>query len=487
MNISKALLCRLGNTQLPRKSSLLSVLATYHRPLDVIHNSCSHPYGTQSAAKISDNDDDLLVPVPLKEPLFFQAPHITQTKNLHAKLAAGDNLTTYCKDDNTDFQYDNTVSIFVPHLNRLIDVKLAPNSKYLHLFLPATKEVVRIELPPETDNEEFQMPTEKIESIQDRMWMEQKIYLWKIPNQYMQLAKIRLTGLVVISSMAGYALAPAPFHLSTFLLCTLGTGLMSASANSINQFFEVPFDAQMNRTRNRVLVRGYLSPLHAVLFATATGLTGMVILSSGVNSLTAYLGLMNLGLYTLVYTPMKRTSIANTWVGSLVGAIPPMMGWAACTGDLSTGAWLLGAVMYAWQFPHFNALSWNLRADYSRGGYCMTSVMNPSLCRRVAFRYCAATTVLSILAPFAELTTWMFVIDSLPLNFYLTYLGWRFYKEGDSKSSRNLFRFTLLHLPVLFTLMLLSKKPSRPKADELTLSSIISDVTDVCNSDALYL
>ncbi|GAB1598293.1 protoheme IX farnesyltransferase, mitochondrial-like [Argonauta hians] len=487
MNISKVLLTRLGNKRISRKSSIFSVLIAKPRRLDTIHNCCRHPYGTQSVAKFYENDDDLLVPVPLKEPLFLQAPHITQTKNLHAKMAIDDHIPKYVKEDSIDIQCDKTVSIFVPHLNKCIHINVSANSKYLHLFLPATKEVVRVELPPEVEKEEFPIAKENIESIQDRMWLEQKINVSKLPTHYMQLSKIRLTGLVVISSMAGYALAPAAFHPGTFLLCTLGTGLMSASANSINQFFEVPFDAQMNRTKNRVLVRGYLTPLHAMLFAATTGITGMTVLNLGVNSLTAYLGLMNIGLYTLVYTPMKRTSIANTWVGSLVGAIPPMMGWAACTGDLSLGAWLLGAVMYAWQFPHFNALSWNLRPDYSRGGYCMASVMNPNLCRRVAFRYCAATTGLSILAPYADLTTWMFVIDSLPLNLYLTYLGWRFYKEGDSKSSRDLFRFTLVHLPLLFTLMLLSKKPSRPKTDEVTLSSIISDVTEVCNSDALYL
>ncbi len=118
----------------------------------------------------------------------------------------------------------------------------------------------------------------------------------------------------------------------------------------------------------------------------------------------------------------------------------------------------MAAIMYAWQFPHFNALSWNLRADYSRAGYRMMSVVNPAMCKRVSLRYCIGMVGLCSVAPALDLTTWTFAADSLPLNLYLTYLGYRFYKDGDSKSSRKLFLFTLVHIPVLVVLMLISKK-----------------------------
>lgn len=108
-----------------------------------------------------------------------------------------------------------------------------------------------------------------------------------------------------------------------------------------------------------------------------TSAVGATTLALGVNELTALLGLSNLILYTSVYTPMKRISILNTWVGSIVGAIPPLMGWAACAGTLGPGAWIMAGLLYAWQFPHFNALSWNLRPDYSRAGYRMMAVTNP--------------------------------------------------------------------------------------------------------------
>lgn len=116
--------------------------------------------------------------------------------------------------------------------------------------------------------------------------------------------------------MAGYAMAPAPFDPAAFAFCTLGTGLLSAAANAINQYHEVPFDAQMSRTKNRVLVRGLLTPLHAVGFAAASATFGLGLLYYGVNGYTAALGVANLVLYTSIYTPMKRFSIANTWIGS---------------------------------------------------------------------------------------------------------------------------------------------------------------------------
>lgn len=184
-------------------------------------------------------------------------------------------------------------------------------------------------------------------------------------------------AMVVITSMAGYAMAPAPFELSAFIMCSVGTGLVSSAANSINQFFETPFDAQMSRTKNRVLVKSYITPLHAVGFATVATVAGLSMLNFGVNGLTASLGAANLVLYTCIYTPMKRYSILNTWVGSVVGAIPPLMGWAGCAGSLGPGAWVMAGLLYAWQFPHFNALSWNLRPDYSRAGYRMMAVTNP--------------------------------------------------------------------------------------------------------------
>jgi len=177
-----------------------------------------------------------------------------------------------------------------------------------------------------------------------------------------------------------------------------------------------------------------------------------------VNPLTAALGTLNMLLYSVVYTPLKRVSILNTWAGAVVGAIPPVMGWTACTGGLEMGAFVLAGILYAWQFAHFNALSWSLRGDYSRAGYRMMSVTNPALCKRVALRYSIAMIPICTLAPVCDITTWWFALDTLPLNGWLSYLAWRFYRDSDFKSARKLFRFSLFYLPLLMGFMLLNKK-----------------------------
>ncbi|NWR35108.1 COX10 protein, partial [Tachuris rubrigastra] len=306
----------------------------------------------------------------------------------------------------------------------------------------------------------------RAEPREDRQWKEMKLRLDELPGILARLSKIKLTALVVSTASAGFAMAPVPFDLPCFLLASLGTGLASCAANSINQFFEVPFDSNMNRTKNRPLVRGQISPLLAVCFAASCGVPGIALLTLGVNPLTGALGAFNIFLYTCCYTPMKRMSIANTWVGAVVGAIPPVMGWTAATGSLDAGALLLGGILYSWQFPHFNALSWGLREDYSRGGYCMMSVTHPGLCRRVALRHCLALIGLSVVAPVLDVTTWTFPIVSLPINLYISYLGFRFYRDADRSSSRKLFFCSLWHLPMLLLVMFTCKKSVLDKEDK---------------------
>lgn len=121
------------------------------------------------------------------------------------------------------------------------------------------------------------------------------------------------------------------------------------------------------------------------------------------------------------------------------------------------GALWLGAILYIWQFPHFKALSWNIKNDYQRAGYQMSSVTNPDMCKRVAFRHTLFMTAACCLGPVVGATTHMFTLYSLPCNIYGVYLGWRFYNDGDSSSSRNLFRFSLLQIPYLLAMMLVSK------------------------------
>ncbi|XP_074594170.1 cytochrome c oxidase assembly factor 10 [Brevipalpus obovatus] len=279
-------------------------------------------------------------------------------------------------------------------------------------------------------------------------------------NYYLKLSKIRLTTLVVLTTLAGYSMGCTTFDTQLALATLAGTGLTSAAAASLNQFLEVPFDSQMMRTRNRPLVLQKLSSGKAITFSLISGVTGLTILTTLVNPLTASLGAFNLVLYSFVYTPMKRANIANTWVGSIVGAIPPVMGFTAATNLIDLPSALLGLILYSWQFPHFNALSWNIRHDYARAGYRMMSVTNEALCTRTAMRHsCLLTLYCGLLvSPLIQLNNYFFAFGSLPLNLYLIYLSWKFKQLPDAQSSRKLFRYSLIHLPALLVLMLITKK-----------------------------
>lgn len=282
-------------------------------------------------------------------------------------------------------------------------------------------------------------------------------------KQYAKLSKIRLTGFVTSTTITGGYIASQSFvdSLPIIITAAFGTFLCSSSAAALNQFLETPYDSQMRRTAIRPLVVGQVSNLETVIFASVTGLSGVTILATFVNGITAALGAANLVLYSFIYTPMKRSNVANTWIGSIVGAVPPLMGSTAVLGGyISIDAALLALVLFSWQFPHFNALSWNLRHEYARAGYRMMSVVDPDLCKRVALRHSALLMFYTCALPFYGSTSSLFTLLALPFNIQFIRLSWRFYKQADSSSSRKLFHFSLIYLPAILALLVISQ-PTR--------------------------
>lgn len=281
-------------------------------------------------------------------------------------------------------------------------------------------------------------------------------------KQYAKLSKIRLTAFVTSTTITGSYLACESFgeSLPLIAIAALGTFLCSSSAAALNQFLETPYDSQMRRTAIRPLVVGQVSPLETVIFATLAGLSGITLLATQVNGLTAALGTLNLLLYSFVYTPMKRSNVANTWIGSIVGAIPPIMGSTAILGYANFNSAILALILFSWQFPHFNALSWNLRHEYARAGYRMMSVVNPDLCKRVALRHSGLLMLYTCLLPIYGSTSALFTLCALPLNLRFINLSWLFYKNADSSSSRKLFRFSLIYLPSILALLIVTTRPS---------------------------
>eukprot|EP01122_Echinamoeba_exundans_P002452 TRINITY_DN12392_c0_g1_i1.p1 TRINITY_DN12392_c0_g1~~TRINITY_DN12392_c0_g1_i1.p1 ORF type:complete len:451 (-),score=52.20 TRINITY_DN12392_c0_g1_i1:26-1378(-) len=275
--------------------------------------------------------------------------------------------------------------------------------------------------------------------------------LWK---KYLSLSKARLASLVVVSTMAGYLIAPGPIDMWDFAISTVGTTLAIASANSINQYIEVDNDLMMKRTRNRMLPSGAMSLNHALAFGVITGVTGSAILAFGINMLASGLAFANIILYTLVYTPLKRVTPVNTWIGAIVGAIPPLIGWVSKTGGLEAGAWVLFAALALWQIPHFLALSWPLRYDYRNAGYKMLSVTSPD---QVAIQTLVYSVMMLGLGPAAwyyGMTSWPFIVDSSLLSLWLVYESWKFYQDNSNTSARRTFKVTLYWLPLFIILMM---------------------------------
>lgn len=291
---------------------------------------------------------------------------------------------------------------------------------------------------------------------------------------YLALTKPRLTALIVLSSMSSYALSPNDAALSQLLFLTIGTALCSGSANAINMAREYRYDALMTRTRLRPVVRGLLSPAKAYYFAAASGALGVSALYLGVNPTVAALGAANIYLYGGLYTTLKRKSISNTWVGAVVGAIPPLMGWAASSSLTDPGAWMLAALLYAWQFPHFMALSHNIRYEYMNAGYVMACWTNPAMNARVALRYSLWMFPICIGLSYFNVTDWVFAFDSAILNSWLVFEAFKFWKEqrynttplneltkaasSSSGSARRLFWGSVLHLPGILVLAMIHKK-----------------------------
>ncbi|OXV08620.1 hypothetical protein Egran_03618 [Elaphomyces granulatus] len=308
---------------------------------------------------------------------------------------------------------------------------------------------------------------------------------------YLALTKPRLSFLILLTTTSAYGLYPISSLLTldssmaelptlsmstlTFFYLTAGTFLSASSANTLNMLFEPQYDARMSRTRNRPLVRGLLSARAALLFAISTGVTGLTLLYIGTNPTVAALSAFNIFLYAFVYTPLKRLHVINTWVGAIVGGIPPLMGWVAAAGQTATtghdtwrdmllsedsiGGWLLASLLFAWQFPHFNSLSHTIREEYKAAGYKMMAWVNPARNARVALRYSILMFPISFGLWWVGIVNNGFLVGSTLANGWLVQKAYWFWKHQGSKgTARGLFWASVWQLPILMVGALVTKK-----------------------------
>lgn len=282
-------------------------------------------------------------------------------------------------------------------------------------------------------------------------------------QDWKQLSKFKLSSFVVLTSATGYvAGSGTDVNWSQLAWTALGTFGAAACANTLNQIYERNNDRLMSRTCNRPLPAGRLGVGHALTFAVVCGLLGLGTLAAQTNELTTALGAANIVLYAAVYTPLKQVSIANTWVGAVVGAIPPLMGWTSAAGTVEPAALVLPSVLFFWQMPHFLALAWFCKQDYIRGGFRMLSMVDPQGQRtaKVALRHSLYLLPMGVLAVFMGMANTSFAYESTLLSAGMLASAAWFYRHPSITNARKMFRVSLLYLPALMVTLPLHREPN---------------------------
>ena len=290
------------------------------------------------------------------------------------------------------------------------------------------------------------------------MVMERPAGFASVVRDYLQLSKSRIVMMVLITTAAGYLFATRSVDWTLLLNTLIGTGLVAAGTNALNQYVERDHDAKMRRTRLRPLPDGRISPRAALVFSVAISIIGTVYLGLAVNWLTAALGAFTLTSYIFIYTPLKRVSTICTLIGAIPGAIPPLMGWTAATGSIHAGGWIIFAILFFWQLPHFMAISWMYRDDYARGGFAMLAVRDDDgrTTARHAVFYSFALLTVSVLPPLFGLSTFVYLTGAVVAGGMLTFASFAFLSARTAVRARRLFMALNIYLVVMMALLVLA-------------------------------
>lgn len=277
-------------------------------------------------------------------------------------------------------------------------------------------------------------------------------------KDYITLTKPRISLLVLVTVTLGYYLGGQGIGSNLkLLMLLLGTYLVCGGSATLNHYLEREYDLKMDRTKNRPLPSGRISPANALSFGITLTLLGLFILYVEINILTAFLSLLTTFLYVLVYTPMKRTTWLNTTFGAIPGAIPPLGGWAAATGTLNFDAGILFLILFIWQHPHFYAIAWMFKDDYKKGGFQMLPCIEPSgkrMFKHILF-YSLILIPISIMLVITGLSGWRYLIGALLAGIFLLCVSQKFIQSKSILDARHLLRATVIYLPVLLILIVL--------------------------------
>jgi heme o synthase len=279
-------------------------------------------------------------------------------------------------------------------------------------------------------------------------------------NDYKLLIKLNLSLMVVFSSIVGYWAAPqTSFNLINFVLLFLGGLLVTGAANACNEIIEQHTDLLMKRTADRPIPAGRMSNMEAGIFAFVALFCGLALLWMQFNLLSAFISLVSFVLYVLVYTPLKKVSPINVFVGAIPGALPCLIGWSAATGSLSLGGWSLFILQFIWQFPHFWAIAWVAFDDYKKAGLKMLPTENKE--SNYTSIQCVYYTVALLLCsglPFMTNVTgiWAVALIAVAAIWFL-YKAILFYQDNSDIRAKGLMFASFIYLPLVYLAFFINK------------------------------
>jgi protoheme IX farnesyltransferase len=279
-------------------------------------------------------------------------------------------------------------------------------------------------------------------------------------RDYGQLMKFTLSFTVVFSSVVCYLMVPdVSFDLTSVLLLFLAGMLVTGSANAINQATEKDTDALMKRTSSRPVASGRMSADEAWTFALISGVSGITIMASYFNGESAILSAVSLFLYGFVYTPLKKVHSIAVLVGAVPGALPCLIGWVAGADEFSAGGWILFALQFVWQFPHFWAIAWVVYADYGKAGFkLLPSAEGPTKYAAVqAVLYSVILIPIGVLPYFFGMSGMVSMIVVLIANIYMLWRCINLFKRMDISAARGVMFSSYIYLPVVLLALLADK------------------------------
>lgn len=273
---------------------------------------------------------------------------------------------------------------------------------------------------------------------------------------FLDLTKPRITVLVVLSSLAGFALgSPHSINWLQFLHTAVGVALLSSGIAALNQYLERDLDALMQRTQHRPLPTRKLTPSSALAFGVIISAVAGVYLAYTLNPLTAFWGFAAFSSYLFLYTPLKTRTPWCTFIGAFPGALPPLLGWTAARNEMGIEALILFAILFCWQFPHFHAISTMYREDYGEAGIKMLPVVEPdgrSTARQI-IGYTIALVAVSLLPPLFHFSGWIYFAGAVLLGAWFLSVSVDAARKGSRDQARRLLKASVLYLPLLLGLL----------------------------------